>query len=81
MVGCDASAYSLAIAGRRNPGCLFVTNDAPDREATFDVALMSCVLHHIPPAQRHDALLLCRRHLVPSWAIVIFEHNPFNLVT
>src|SRR5882757_3281372 len=81
VVGCDPSADSLAIARRDNPDCRFVTIDELNATTKFDLVLASCVFHHIPPAERQEALRFCRDHLKPGGRLVIFEHNPFNPVT
>jgi SAM-dependent methyltransferase len=81
VVGCDPSADSLAIARRDNPDCRFFTIDELNATTKFDLVLASCVFHHIPPAERQEALRFCRDHLKPGGRLVIFEHNPFNPVT
>ncbi len=81
IVGCDPSADSLVIARRDNPDCRFFTPDALDPTKRFDLALASCVFHHIPPAERQDALRFCHDRLKPGGHLIIFEHNPFNPVT
>ncbi|HMJ45068.1 MAG TPA: class I SAM-dependent methyltransferase [Pseudolabrys sp.] len=81
VVGCDPSADSLAIARRDNPDCRFSGMDELSAATKFDLVLASCVFHHIPPAERQDALRYCHDRLKPGGHFVIFEHNPFNPVT
>lgn len=81
IAGCDPSADSLAMARRENPACRFFTPDELAADARFDVAMASCVFHHIAPAERQEALRYCHSHLKPGGRLVIFEHNPFNPVT
>jgi SAM-dependent methyltransferase len=81
IVGCDPSADSLAIARRDNPDCRFLGVDELSAATKFDLVLASCVFHHIPPAEREDALRYCHDRLKPGGHLVIFEHNPFNPVT
>ena len=53
----------------------------PFADGTFDVALASCVFHHIPHAE-HGALLgELRRVLKDDGMLLVFEHNPLNPLT
>lgn len=81
VVGCDPSSDSLAIARRENPDCRFFGMDDLSAATQFDLVLASCVFHHIPPAERPDALRFCYDHLKPGGHFIIFEHNPINPVT
>jgi SAM-dependent methyltransferase len=81
VVGCDPSADSLALARRENPACRFFAMDELSASRQFDLVLASCVFHHIPPAERQDALRYCYDRLKPGGHFIIFEHNPFNPVT
>ena len=81
IVGCDPSRESLALAEEQNPGAHFVALDALAETAAFDVALASCVFHHIAPSDRQAALAFCQTRLKPGGRLVIFEHNPLNPVT
>lgn len=58
-------------------------HDSPEAidEDAFDVAVLSGVLHHVPPADRPGLLTNVRSKLVPGGKLVIFEHNPWNLLT
>ena len=53
----------------------------PYDAGTFDVALASCVFHHIPHAQHVELLAEIRRVLVPGGRLFVFEHNPLNPLT
>jgi SAM-dependent methyltransferase len=81
IVGCDPSADSLTVARRDNPACRFVGLDDVSAATKFDLVLASCVFHHIPPAERQQALRYCRDRLKPGGRFIMFEHNPFNPVT
>lgn len=81
----DVSRRSLAAGAAR------YANDAtfrhfdgvtiPYEDGSFDVALASCVFHHIAH-ERHVALLAeLRRVLAPGAALFVFEHNPLNPLT
>ncbi|HET8697912.1 MAG TPA: class I SAM-dependent methyltransferase [Gammaproteobacteria bacterium] len=47
----------------------------------FDVALASCVFHHIPHAEHLALLGEIRRVLKPGGLLLVFEHNPLNPLT
>ncbi len=53
----------------------------PFETATFDVALASCVFHHIDHAEHVAQLREIRRVLKPDGMLCVFEHNPLNPLT
>jgi ubiquinone/menaquinone biosynthesis C-methylase UbiE len=53
----------------------------PFPDGTFDVALASCVFHHIPHVEHVALLAEIRRVLQPRGALFVFEHNPLNPLT
>src|SRR5215468_7620545 len=53
----------------------------PYADATFDVALASCVFHHIPESEHVQLLAEIRRVLKPHGLLFVFEHNPLNPLT
>jgi ubiquinone/menaquinone biosynthesis C-methylase UbiE len=53
----------------------------PYEAATFDVALASCVFHHIDHAEHVAQLREIRRVLKPGGMLCLFEHNPLNPLT
>jgi ubiquinone/menaquinone biosynthesis C-methylase UbiE len=53
----------------------------PYSDGTFDVALASCVFHHIPHGQHVALLAEIRRVLTPGGRLFVFEHNPLNPLT
>ena len=88
VTGCDASPESIRVArqgAESMRGRLgFVVHDQsglPLRNATFDVALASCVFHHIDVSHQGAWLLELRRVLVSGAPLFLFEHNPFNPLT
>jgi len=88
VTGCDASPESIKVARRgaeSMPGRLgFVVHDQsglPLRNASFDVALASCVFHHIDVSHQAAWLLELRRVLMSGAPLFLFEHNPFNPLT
>lgn len=81
----DVSRKSLEVgAARHGDAADFAHFDGrtiPYDEGTFDVALASCVFHHIPH-EEHVALLgEIRRVLSPNGLLFVFEHNPLNPLT
>ena len=53
----------------------------PYADGTFDVALASCVFHHIPHDEHVALLAEIRRVLAPGGRLFVFEHNPLNPLT
>jgi ubiquinone/menaquinone biosynthesis C-methylase UbiE len=81
----DVSKRSLDI-GRAKHGehAQFVHFDGttiPYGAEQFDVALASCVFHHIPHGEHVRLLAELRRVLTAGGLLVLFEHNPFNPLT
>ena len=86
FMGCDVSAGMLAEAARRWPAGLepvpgLEPQDGartPFADNQFDVAVISAVLHHVPPAERPAVYGELGRVLKPGGRIYVFEHNPRN---
>jgi SAM-dependent methyltransferase len=81
----DVSRRSLDIGAARH-GALadFVHFDGatiPHEDGRFDVAVASCVFHHIPQGEHVRLLGEIRRVLARGGLLMIFEHNPFNPLT
>jgi len=53
----------------------------PFADGTFDLALASCVFHHIAHAEHVALLAEIRRVLAPGGRLFVFEHNPLNPLT
>jgi SAM-dependent methyltransferase len=81
----DVSKKSLEIGSLRYPGQAEFTHfdgsAIPYEAATFDVALASCVFHHIPHSEHVALLGEVRRVLKPGGLLFVFEHNPLNPLT
>jgi SAM-dependent methyltransferase len=81
----DVSRKSLEVgAARFGAAAEFTHFDGrtiPFPDGTFDVALASCVFHHIPHAEHVALLAEIRRVLQPQGALFVFEHNPLNPLT
>jgi ubiquinone/menaquinone biosynthesis C-methylase UbiE len=86
FTGCDVSAGMLAEAGRRWPSVLGTAPELAPQEGArtpfasgrFDVAVISAVLHHVPPDQRPAVYAELARILKPGGRLYVFEHNPRN---
>lgn len=81
----DVSRKSLEVGAARHGSAADFTHfdgrSIPYADGTFDVALASCVFHHIPH-EEHVALLgEIRRVLAPGGRLFVFEHNPLNPLT
>ena len=81
--GCDISAESIARAAVENPWVTYRSyrERLPYEDATFDVALASCVVHHVPPPHRPFFFSEMRRVLRPGGVAIVIEHNPLNPLT
>jgi SAM-dependent methyltransferase len=49
-------------------------------DSKFDLVIVSCVFHHIPPQDRQMAIRHCCSRLKEGGRFIIFEHNPINPV-
>lgn len=80
LVGIDVSAESIAVAansygGFRSRFCL--TSEFNEQE-TIDLAFTNGVFHHIPPANRAEALRQIFAALRPGGLFAFWENNPWN---
>ena len=79
--GYDPSEDSLAqIPATLKDGALF-TPRLEELETDYDLAVLSNVLHHIPPPQRRETLRDVLSRLKQNGLLCIFEHNPLNPLT
>ncbi len=74
-------AERLWTGGPRPRLCLQHGARTPFPDWSFDLVLISAVLHHVPPRERPEVYAELRRVVRPGGAIVVFEHNPLNPVT
>lgn len=85
LQGVDVSQRSLEVSsGRQVPRCQLALYDGtilPFEAASFDMVVVSNVLHHIEPFDRASTLREIARCLKPGGLLAVFEHNPFNPVT
>ncbi len=79
--GVDVSAASIERARTANPSVSYAAYEGdtlPFPEASFDIAMAVCVVHHVPPAQWPEFMSEFRRVLKPGGLALVFEHNPLN---
>ncbi len=85
LVLLDPSFESLKLARETHPEgfapLLFDGMRPPIRDAVFDLVLIACVLHHVPPGNHLHLLQKIRPLLKPGGDIFVFEHNPCNWLT
>jgi 2-polyprenyl-3-methyl-5-hydroxy-6-metoxy-1,4-benzoquinol methylase len=81
VAGYDPSAQSLGMAREQAPAVTFYESDGEIPDRGFDVAILSGVLHHVPPAERTTVLEHVVRKLSPGGRLFVFEHNPYNPLT
>lgn len=81
VTGYDPSQQSLDLAQSAAPSARFYTDEGAIPAASFDVAILSGVLHHVPPPERAGVLRGVVQKLAPGGRLFIFEHNPYNPVT
>lgn len=81
LIGCDVSHESLARAQAENPFAEYRESDGatlPVETGAVDVALATCVVHHVPPAGWAGFVGEMRRVVRPGGLVVLIEHNPWN---
>jgi len=69
------------VAQRRAPSSVLHEDTAKIPDRHFECAVLSCVLHHVPLAERAELMQTVRQKLAPGGRLFIFEHNPLNPVT
>ena len=85
LFGTDVSEKSLTLAKERFNGfgefSLFDGKTLPYPEGQFDLALATCVFHHIPAEEHIQLIQEVSRSLRSGGAFMIYEHNPINPMT
>ncbi len=87
LAGCDVSKEMLKEARKRwpqdePPGFEPIENGrAPYADGTFDLVVLSAVMHHVEPGRRNDVYADALRLLRVGGRLFVFEHNPFNPIT
>jgi SAM-dependent methyltransferase len=81
----DVSRKSLDVGAAQHGSAAefkhFDGRKIPFDDGTFDVALASCVFHHIPHDEHVALLGEIRRTLRSGGRLFVFEHNPLNPLT
>jgi SAM-dependent methyltransferase len=77
----DPSALSLKQARSVAPAACYHESESAIPESAFDLAVLSGVLHHVPPGERAKLLDSVASKLCVGGRVVIFEHNPYNPLT
>ena len=85
LFGTDVSDKSLTLVKERFEGfgefSLFDGKTLPYSEGQFDLALATCVFHHIPAEEHIQLIQEVSRSLRSGGAFMIYEHNPINPMT
>jgi cyclopropane fatty-acyl-phospholipid synthase-like methyltransferase len=81
LFGYDLSPASLEIAAKHTPRATLFSDWGKIADMRFDAIVAANVFHHIPVAQRREALTQCRIVLADGGQMFLFEHNPFNPMT
>ncbi|TCP42370.1 class I SAM-dependent methyltransferase [Rhodovulum marinum] len=79
--GVDVSGESIARAKLENPGNLYDVYDGkrlPFATDSFDMALSTCVMHHVPVEHRTGFMAELTRVVSPGGMVCLIEHNPVN---
>jgi SAM-dependent methyltransferase len=79
--GYDPSLRSLEEARSAAPSVRFHQAESDIPDAAFEVAILSGVLHHVPPLERSRVLESVVRKLCVGGRLFVFEHNPYNPLT
>ena len=79
--GFDVSPASLKVAAQRLSEAHLFSDWSAVASVPLDVIVAANVFHHIPLAQRQQALAHCRQALAKTGQMFLFEHNPFNPAT
>jgi len=81
LFGYDLSSASLEIAAKRTPRAKLFSDWCNIATMRFDAIVAANVFHHIPAAERREALTQCRLVLAEGGQMFLFEHNPLNPAT
>jgi SAM-dependent methyltransferase len=82
--GVDVSSDMVAAAAENAPRGRFQVADGtrlPFVDGAFDLTFTVCVLHHVEPSERYAFMRELARVTRGGGLVVVFEHNPVNLLT
>jgi len=77
----DPSAESAKLAREHAPGATVYDDEAAIPGERFEAAVLSGVLHHVPPPERFKLVESVAAKLKPGGRLFVFEHNPYNPLT
>jgi len=80
VFGCDPAKSMVRRAGT-HALVMPSPTEIPVADSSIDVAICSCVCHHVEPEIRDAHLAEVKRVLRPGGLLLIFEHNPRNPLT
>ena len=80
VIGVDTALPALAFAERHYGSKRVSFQAVPDLtgQGEFDLCYVNGVFHHIPPADRLEAVRYVFRALAPGGHFALFENNPWN---
>ena len=80
VVGVDTALPALAHAEQHHGSNRVSFQAVPDVTSwgEFDLCYVNGVFHHIPPAERLEAVRYIHRALAPEGHFALFENNPWN---
>jgi SAM-dependent methyltransferase len=80
VLGVDVSPRSLQVARRNHEStnAQFLLHDQYQPNGQIDVAFCNGVFHHIPLAERTEAINYIYRSLRPGGLLALWENNPWN---
>jgi SAM-dependent methyltransferase len=81
LTGFDVSADSLASVPASVRTQAQLTSDEATIGDSYDLIVISNVLHHVPLTERDGLLAALVARLAPAGRLVVFEHNPLNPMT
>lgn len=81
LTGYEPSPVSAEKARTRAPHATIHHDIQAVPDSQFDVAVLSCVLHHVQPPERAGVMQQVLSKLRPGGRLFVFEHNPLNPVT
>jgi SAM-dependent methyltransferase len=79
--GYEPSERSAEKARERVPNVTVYDDIAAVPAGSFSAAMLSGVLHHVPPAEREQVMTQVLEKLAPGGRVFVFEHNPYNPLT
>jgi len=79
--GYEPSKLSAERARERAPKAAIYDELSAIPKSSFSVAVLSCVLHHVSPADRLGLMRQVLQALEPGGRLFVFEHNPWNPLT